>query len=176
MARAGQRPDVVMLEGYLDHDDKNALVAACDSYVSLHRSEGFGFTVAEAMALGRPVIATGYSGVMGFLNDANGFLVGYRPASVPSGTPHYPEGAGWAEPDLDDAARLMRQVAGDPNAARKTGEQAAADIARLHSPFARAGLIRERLADIESRRSKAGGRLSRARRLLRRSRRGRSGG
>ena len=53
-------------------------MAACDCYVSLHRAEGFGLTLAEAMAIGKPVIATGYSGNVDFMNDANSYLVDYE--------------------------------------------------------------------------------------------------
>ena len=60
-AAAARRPDIVV-DGYYTAEEKNALLGACDCYVSLHRSEGFGLTMAEAMALGKPVIATGLLG------------------------------------------------------------------------------------------------------------------
>ncbi len=56
------RPDIHVVDRSLSGDEKDALMAACDCYVSLHRSEGFGLTMAEAMAIGKPVIGTGYSG------------------------------------------------------------------------------------------------------------------
>ncbi len=59
---ADGRPDIVLMDEYLSAQDKNALVASCDAYVSLHRSEGFGISLAEAMLLGKPVIASDYSG------------------------------------------------------------------------------------------------------------------
>ena len=79
-------------DGYLSADEKNALLAACDCYVSLHRAEGLGLTLAEAMALGKPAIATGYSGNRHFMTDENSFLVGYRLTSVSDDCGPYPPG------------------------------------------------------------------------------------
>ena len=62
LAVAEGRPDILVRDGYLSHQAKNAMVMASDCYVSLHRAEGFGLTMAEAMYLGKPVIATGYQG------------------------------------------------------------------------------------------------------------------
>ena len=53
-------------------------MSSCDAYVSLHRSEGIGLTIAEAMGLGKPVIATGWSGNTDFMDVSNAFPVGYR--------------------------------------------------------------------------------------------------
>ena len=69
-----------MIEEYLTPGEKDALTAACDCYVSLHRAEGFGFTMAEAMYLGKPVIATGYSGNLDFMTAENSYLVDYEPS------------------------------------------------------------------------------------------------
>ena len=90
--RVAGSPDVLLLEDYLDADDLDALVALCDCYVSLHRSEGLGLTMAEAMALGKPVIATGYSGNLQFMTEANSFLVPWTSTTIPSGCEPYPAG------------------------------------------------------------------------------------
>jgi glycosyltransferase involved in cell wall biosynthesis len=66
---AAKRPDIVVIDRYLDHEANATLMDACDCYVSLHRSEGFGLSMAEAMALGKPVIATAYSGNLDFMDD-----------------------------------------------------------------------------------------------------------
>ncbi|MGH2809869.1 MAG: glycosyltransferase, partial [Actinomycetota bacterium] len=131
---AAARPDIKILDGYLPPERQDALLACCDCYVSLHRSEGYGIGMAEAMALGRPIIATGYSGNMAFLNDTNSHLVGYRLVSVPSGSGPYPEGARWAEPDLKDAARLMRRVWEQPDDAIALGRQAQSEALTIHTP------------------------------------------
>ena len=95
----------------------------CDCYVSLHRSEGLGLTMAEAMALGKPVIATGYSGNLHFMTPDNSYLVDYSRVAVPSGCDPYPAGAKWAEPDAEQAAELMRLVYRGP---RETERQSGA--------------------------------------------------
>ena len=114
--RAAAERDVLLMENYLDTTERDALMALCDCYVSLHRSEGLGLTMAEAMAWGKPVIATGYSGNLQFMTDENSFLVPWVPAVIPAGAEPYPAGGTWADPDLDAAARMMRSVIEDPAA------------------------------------------------------------
>ena len=70
--------------------ENDALIAACDSYVSLHRSKGFGLTAAEAMALGKPVIATGYSGNLDYMTPKNSYLVDFELTPIGSGNAPYP--------------------------------------------------------------------------------------
>jgi len=89
------------------------LYRACDSFVSLHRAEGFGRNIAENMALGKPVIVTAHSGNMDFTTHATSALVKVRLRPLEAG--EYPFGTGqvWAEPDVDDAATQMRRMAKD---------------------------------------------------------------
>ena len=68
------RPDIHVIDRSLSGDELNGLMAACDCYVSLHRSEGFGLTLAEAMSIGKPTIGTGYSGNLDFMNAENSYL------------------------------------------------------------------------------------------------------
>ena len=149
---AADRPDIVFLEGYLAAGHKDALIAACDCYVSLHRAEGFGLTMAEAMALGKPTIATGYSGNLEFMTRENSYLVGWSEATVPADCRPYREGNKWAEPDLDEAAALLRRVYENPGEARRVGEVARADLERLHGPAARARLLERLLGQIRAER------------------------
>jgi len=146
--RVAGSSDILLLEDYLDADDRDALVALCDCYVSLHRSEGLGLTMAEAMALGRPVIATGYSGNLAFMTEANSFLVPWTPASIPTGCEPYAAGGTWAEPDLEAAARLMRTVLEDSELAAARGRQGAEDLRVLHSPEAAGRQVSARLAEL----------------------------
>jgi glycosyltransferase involved in cell wall biosynthesis len=134
--RAAGEPDVQLIEERLGAAERDALVARCACYVSLHRSEGLGLTIAEAMAWGRPVIATGYSGNLAFMTDENSFLVPWTPTAIPNDAAPYPPGGSWAQPDLDAAARLMRTVVDDTELAARRGARAARDIATLHSPEA----------------------------------------
>ena len=147
LAVAG-RPDILLLEDYLDADARDALVAGCDCYVSLHRAEGLGLTMAEAMAYGKPVVATGYSGNLQFMSEENSFLVPWRPAPVPAGAEPYPAGGTWAEPDLDAAAAVLRRVVDEPELAAARGTRAAADIATLHSASAAGAAVAARLTEL----------------------------
>jgi glycosyltransferase involved in cell wall biosynthesis len=95
--------------------DSHALTACADIVLSLHRSEGFGLVPAEAMLLGRAVVATGWSGNMDFMDADSAALVGYRlvPARDPRGVFEAP-GAEWAEPDIAEAAARLENLADDP--------------------------------------------------------------
>ncbi len=106
----------------LPRADSHALTACADILLSLHRSEGFGLVPAEAMLLGRPVVATGWSGNMDFMDADSAALVGYRlvPARDPRGVFEAP-GAVWAEPDVDQAAAALRRLADDPAARTALG-------------------------------------------------------
>jgi len=143
---AAKRPDVVVLDRYLSFEHNRALMATCDCYVSLHRSEGFGLTLAEAMALGKPVIATGYSGNMGFMSDETAYLVPWTPGEVPVANDPYPHHARWAEPDLDAAAALMRDVYEHPEKAAAKGARARADVLAHHGLDVRARFVADRFA------------------------------
>ena len=149
-----RRPDVLLREDYLDAGARDALVAHCDAYVSLHRSEGLGLTMAEAMAWGKPVIATGYSGNLQFMTEENSFLVPWSPALVPDDAPPYPPGSRWADPDLDEAARLMRLVVEQPAVAAARGGRAAQEIATLHGTSTAGSRFAARIAAIHADRSR----------------------
>jgi glycosyltransferase involved in cell wall biosynthesis len=144
----GARANVHVRDGYVTREEHQALVAACDAFVSLHRAEGYGLHLAEAMAHAKPVIATGYSGNLEFMDDTNSRLVPFALVPVPDGCEPYPAGARWAEPDVDAAASAMREVVDDPAVARTLGERAAADIARLHSASVRGLLVADLISRI----------------------------
>jgi glycosyltransferase involved in cell wall biosynthesis len=142
---AGDRPDIHVIDCSLTGEERDGLLAACDCYVSLHRSEGFGLTLAEAMALGKPVIGTAYSGNVDFMNPENSFLVDYTLTRVGADCQIYPADGEWAEPSVEHAAALMRQVYEDPEAAAQIGARARQDVARTLSPQATGAAMRERL-------------------------------
>lgn len=141
----GDRPDVELMDGYLEPLEKTALLARADCYVSLHRSEGFGLTLAESMALGTPVIATGYSGNTDFMTPQNSYLVDFALVRVGADCEIYPAHGTWAEPDLDHAAELMRRVWERPEEARMRAQRGQADIHRLYAPEAAGTVARARL-------------------------------
>jgi glycosyltransferase involved in cell wall biosynthesis len=146
---ADERRDIHVVDGYVAAEEQHGLIAECDAYVSLHRAEGFGLTMAEAMAFAKPVIATGYSGNLEFMHASNSHLVPYQLTTIPAGCEPYPEGGEWAEPDVEAAAALLRRVYDHPQDARRLGQRARTDIERLHSPEARAQFLATRLETIE---------------------------
>ena len=127
------------------------LMAACDAYVSLHRSEGAGLTIAEAMAYGKPVIATDWSGNTDFADSSNSFPVAYELTTLRRNVGPYMAGETWAEPDVDHAAWTMRQVVREPYVATRRGDAARRRMQRDYSEDAVAGLVRQRLDAIGAR-------------------------
>jgi glycosyltransferase involved in cell wall biosynthesis len=146
---AAGRSDIRIIDGYLPHDRKDALMALCDCYVSLHRSEGFGLTMAEAMSLAKPVIATQYGGNVDFMTKTNSYLCPYKRSRVGPGSEPYPPTAEWADPDIAQAASLMRHVFTHRAEAEQRGKIAATDIQENQSAAACAHFIKQRLAAIE---------------------------
>ncbi|HEX8049994.1 MAG TPA: methyltransferase domain-containing protein, partial [Solirubrobacterales bacterium] len=140
-----ERPEIHLVEEMIPVEQKNAMMASCDCYVSLHRSEGLGLTMAEAMYFGRPVIATGYSGNLDFMTEENSYLVPYELTAIGPDANPYPADKEWAEPDVERAAALMREVYENPEEAAARGRRAAADIRRNHSPQAAAEAIKARI-------------------------------
>lgn len=138
-------------DGYWHAHEVRDLMAACDAYVSLHRSEGTGLTIAEAMALGRPVIATDWSGNTDFADASNSYPVGYSLATIPRNVGPYRAGETWAEPDVEHAAWIMRHVVDHPDEAQHRGAAARTRIQREYSEDAIAALVRARLDVIGSR-------------------------
>jgi FkbM family methyltransferase len=143
--------NVTLFNGSWGSTDIQDLMAACDVYVSLHRSEGMGLTLLEAMSLGKPVIATGWSGNMDFMSTSNSYPVQYRFVPLARDFLPYRAGQQWAEPSNEHAAELMRYVFEHRAEAARVGMRASADIARNHSPATVAERIAARLTDIEDR-------------------------
>lgn len=139
------RADIVWIDEYLSRDRVRALLHASDSYVSLHRSEGFGLTMAEAMASGKPVVATAYSGNLEFMTEGNSLLVPYELRRIGTGYDPYPEEASWAEPDVTVAAESMRRLFEDPEFGRRLGQRARDHVLEHHGPKARGMQVRDRL-------------------------------
>lgn len=142
---AAGRPDIVLLDRYVTHEEKNQLLVSCDCYVSLHRSEGLGITLLEAMLLERPVIATAYSGSSEYMLAAHSYPVDAALVAVGRGNEPYAPEAVWGDPDLDQAARYMRHVVDDPGEAGQRGLRAAQWVRAKHSPAATGEAMVERL-------------------------------
>jgi glycosyltransferase involved in cell wall biosynthesis len=144
--------DVVILDGYMDRAELCALLNAADCYFSPHRSEGFGLTILESMKLGKPVIATAYSGNVDFMDDENSFPLPYRLVSIERDYGPYMRGATWADPDLTEAARLLRLVVEHPEVAQARGARARLRVERERDPAVTSRAVRERLDQIRTER------------------------
>ncbi|MEO1015845.1 MAG: glycosyltransferase [Pseudomonadota bacterium] len=140
---------VILIDLPMDGARYAALQEACDAYVSLHRSEGFGLNIAECMRLGRPVVATGYGGNADFLDETTGYPVPYEMVAVKPGEYPHGEGQKWAEPDLEAAAAILREIANDPNAARARGEAARRSIIEAMGPDKVGAVITRHLQRID---------------------------
>jgi glycosyltransferase involved in cell wall biosynthesis len=135
-------PRILVREGILERPHLRSLQRCCDAYVSLHRSEGFGLGLAECMALGKPVIATAWSGNCDFMSADNSCLVSYELIEVGRGEYLHGSGQRWASPNIAEAASYMRRLFEDRAFASAVGECAAVDIARkLSSAGIAAALI-----------------------------------
>jgi glycosyltransferase involved in cell wall biosynthesis len=156
------RPDVFVLDKGLSPDLYHGLVSACDAYASLHRAEGFGLTIAEAMALGKPAVATRYSGNLEFMSQSNSYLVPSDLVPIPAGLEPYTEGGLWAEPDVAAAATLLRRVVERPGEAAAKAETALSDFEGQHGFGAAAAFVKERLANPAPRRDVPLNRVERA--------------
>ena len=146
---------VTLVTKSMSRREVNSLMAACDAYISLHRSEGLGLPLIEAMYLGKPVLATGYGGVTDFLDDTTGWVIRHGLTALEEGHGPYPAGAVWAEPDTGHAAELMLEVANASNLpktaeliARRTAA-ARARVLSLYSPAAAGERLRREIERIE---------------------------
>jgi glycosyltransferase involved in cell wall biosynthesis len=124
-----------VISEFLDDDGIAALYRSADALLSLHRAEGFGLPILEAMAHGLPVIGTNWSGNTDFMTEANSLPVPYRLVPVEDSAEIY-SGSVWAEPDVDTAALLLRRLAEDPalHASLSQAAHASASEARLTLP------------------------------------------
>jgi len=143
-----RNPHIIVMSDYLSRAEVNSLINSVDCYVSLHRSEGFGLSIAEAMYFGKPVIATGWSGNMDFMNEENSLPVPYTLVKVDTG--HYPYNLGgrWAAPDLDYAAEMMKELSTNRALCQTLGQRGQTTIRQRFSPEIVGSLMRQQLREI----------------------------
>ncbi len=148
LAEECSQKNISLLDRELAQEEAHDLIRLADAYVSLHRSEGFGLTIAEAMLLKKPVIVTAYSGNMDFTTRENSHLVRYEKVAIPKPVGPYPEGFSWAEPDIAHAAECMRRVFENPGEAAVKAERAARDIEDRFNKKTVGGLVKSRLQEL----------------------------
>jgi glycosyltransferase involved in cell wall biosynthesis len=133
--RAAAPANVRIVDEVWPYDQVKALIAGADVLVSLHRAEGFGLTPAEAMALGTPVLATAFSGVLDFMDESCALPVPWRSTPVEDPQGIY-RGQSWAEPDIAAAAEALVRLRADPELAARLSAAARARVAAKLSPQA----------------------------------------
>lgn len=143
-----ERSDIVLMDRYLTRVEASTLTSLAGCYVSLHRSEGLGLTITEAISLGVPVIATGYSGNLDFMDEWNTWRVPASMVRVGEGAGGYPPFAWWGEPDFDAAARMMRDVWENQQQAREKAARARDWALNAFSAESAATRMRKRLEDV----------------------------
>ena len=141
-------PGTTFITTTLSRLDLYALEAACDCFVSLHRSEGFGLSVAECMYLGKPVIATDWSATAEYLDETNGAPVRARLVTLEKNVGPYARGQTWADPDVHHAAEWMVKIRRNPELRQALGAAARATIEDRFSPLAIGSRYRRRLESI----------------------------
>lgn len=125
---------VVFVDEYLTGQDVFNLTNTCDVYISLHRAEGFGLGIAEAMSLGKPVIVTDYSSTKEFCNETNSIPVGYKMVAMEKSENRlYSDAKMWADPDIDVAAAALEKLYNNPHLAEKIGTAAKKSIRDQYS-------------------------------------------
>lgn len=143
-----QRVDAIMAQDSrirlmnetLSYDDLLLLKKGSDCYISLHKSEGWGFGMIEAMGIGVPVVCTGYSANMDFCSDDTAWLVNYRETRLsPQEYIFVRKDQHWAEPDVDHAAQQLRAVYDNPT---ERAKKSAAALKNVHENFSAVAISR----------------------------------
>lgn len=156
LAAAG-RDDITFIDRFLSGREKNGLLELADCYVSPHRSEGFGYTPAEAMLLGKPVVVTGYGGTTQYTDPEVARIVKWTPAKVGRGALPYPPDGTWADPDVDDLAAALRWIVDEPEAAAAMAERGRRRVAEQHALAHSGQAMAARVEEVRARHRAAGG-------------------
>ena len=149
-------PRIHLIRESLPYKDLLSLYSSCDVFISLHRSEGLGLIPLEAMRLGKPVVATAWSGNMSYMNYNNACLVEFDFVPIEANTLHYGSNSlgidcKWAEPNILQAAAWLRKLAEDSKFRLQLGLKAAIDAKQYHEQASKADFVDELKAIWESR-------------------------
>lgn len=121
--------NIILINNSVGRDEMLSLINSCDVYISLHRSEGLGMSIKEAMYLGKPTIATNYSGNLDFMSNENSLLVDYNKIPIPSYVPIYGKyETKWADPNIEDAVKKLKLLYENNDLRKSLGKNAKNDI------------------------------------------------
>lgn len=148
LEHAAREAGALVVDEVLSRARAYGFIQMCDCFVSLHRAEGFGLCLAEAMLMGKPVIATNYSGNLAFMHPGNSLLVDYTLAEIADDNPIYKGGNHWANPSVEHAAALMRQCYEQPEEAWALGVIGQAEAKEKLSLKAAGQRMAEQLAKV----------------------------
>ncbi len=140
--------NVFVIDRIMNRAAVTSLIKACDCFVSLHRSEGFGLGPAEAMSLAKPAIITNWSGNVDYMTPDNSVAIDYQLVKLGQDYGPYKAHQHWAEPDLEQASHWMKKLRDDPSLGHRLGQRARETILSLYSPEVVAAQIRARLERI----------------------------
>jgi glycosyltransferase involved in cell wall biosynthesis len=141
--------NVFILDKVLSRIEINSLINSVDCFISLHRSEGFGLVIAEAMYLGKPVIATNWSGNVDFMSKKNSCPVNYKLTELTESYGPYKKGQYWAEPDIEHAKYYMQKIFKNNSYRCSIGAEAKEYVRTNLSPLTVGKMIYQRLVDIQ---------------------------
>ncbi|HDT6579648.1 TPA: glycosyltransferase family 4 protein [Bacillus cereus] len=140
--------NIYLINQSLNRGEVNALIQSVDCVVSLHRSEGFGLVLAEAMYLGKPVIGTNWSGNTDFMNADNSCPVNYNLVPIKQNYGPYKQNQIWAEPDIEHAAYFMRQLTSNQTQCNLIAKKGQETIITYFSPNVTGNMIEKRLIEL----------------------------
>jgi hypothetical protein len=143
--------NIEVISKNLSKDDYLDLMKSIDVYVSLHRGEGFGLNIQQAMAMGKPVIVTNYGGNTDYCFADNSLLIDYKIVSINIDQSQYPYYTMWAEPDVSQASRAMKKLFADADFRAQIGSNASTYILANHSSRKIGSIMQSRLQRISMR-------------------------
>jgi glycosyltransferase involved in cell wall biosynthesis len=150
LGAAARAAGVILIDEVFSRARAYGLIQMCDCLVSLHRAEGFGLCLAEAMLMGKPVIATNYSGNLSFMHRGNSLLVDYELIEIAADNPIYKRRNHWADPSIEQAASHMRYCFDHRADAAVLGNKGRADVEQKLSLKAAGQRMAEQLASVSA--------------------------
>jgi GT2 family glycosyltransferase/glycosyltransferase involved in cell wall biosynthesis len=145
----GEYNNIYLLDKNMSRHEVDSLIKSCDSFVSLHRSEGFGLVLAEAMALGKPVISTNWSGNIDFMNINNSICIEYELKKLEKDYGPYKSYQHWAEPSIEHASQMMIKLVKEGDLYQNISEKCQKYVIDNLSPLVISKIMIDRINEIK---------------------------